>query len=84
MSKVYAGVSAFFANRVGNHNWLDNNARPFISLITTAPDNSKSYIDLFLNKHDTIKVKATKTQVVLTFPADLNQPLFRVLSGNES
>ena len=81
MSKVYAGVSAFFANRAGNHNWLDNNARPFISLITTNQDGSKSYSDLFLNKHESIKVKATTKQVVITFPADLNQPLFRVLTN---
>jgi hypothetical protein len=82
MSNVYPGISAFFANRTkpnDNHNWLVNNNRPFLSLITTAPDGSKSYDDLFLNKHDSIKVKATAKQVVITFPADLNQPLFRIL-----
>ena len=83
MSNVYPGVSAFFANRTkpnDNHNWLVNNARPFLSLITTAQDGSKSYNDLFLNKHDSIEVKTTAKFVTIKFPADLNQPLFRILN----
>jgi hypothetical protein len=83
MSNVYPGVSAFFANRTkpnDNHSWLVNNNRPFLSLITTAPDGRKSYNDLFLNKHDSIKVSSTKTHVTIKFPVDLNQPLFRILN----
>jgi DNA-binding beta-propeller fold protein YncE len=80
---VYAGTSAFFANRKGNHNWLDNNNRPFLSLITTAPDGSRSYNDLFLNK--SVQAKVTKTgKVTITFDADTNQPLFRVITKGET
>ena len=76
---VYAGTSAFFANRTGNHNWLDNPKRPFISLIVTAPDGTKSYQDLFVNDR-AVDVKVTKSgKVTLTFPTDVSQPLFRVL-----
>ena len=77
-TQIYAGVSAFFANRKGNHNWLDNNARPFISLITTAQDGSKSYDDLFVN-NTVVTVKATSKTVTLTFPVNANQPIFRVM-----
>jgi hypothetical protein len=79
MSQVYAGTSAFFANRSGNHNWLDNQKRPFISLITTAPDGSKSYQDLFINDR-AVDVKVAKNgKITLSFPTDISQPLFRVL-----
>lgn len=76
MSKIYAGTSAFFANRPGNHNWLDNHARPFISLITTKKSGKKRYDDLFLT--DVVTVKETAKTVTLTFPKDASKPLFRV------
>jgi len=79
---IYAGTSAFFANRTtpnDNHSWLVNNNRPFLSLVTTAPDGTRSYDDLFLNK--SVKVKVSKAgKVTITFPADANQPLFRKLN----
>ncbi len=80
---IYAGTSAFFANRTtpnDNHSWLVNNNRPFLSLITTAPDGTKSYSDLFLSKDRSIDVKVENNTVTMTFPADTNQPLFRILS----
>jgi len=77
---VYAGTSAFFANRTGNHNWLDNQKRPMLSLIHTAPDGTKSYSDLFINDR-AVDVKITKNgKITLTFPTDISQPLFRVLN----
>lgn len=77
---IYAGTSAFFANRTGNHNWLDNQKRPFLSLITTAADGNKSYSDLFLNDR-AVDVKIAKNgKVTLTFDAKVSQPLFRVLN----
>lgn len=82
---IYAGTSAFFANRSGKHDWRDNHKRPFLSVINTAPDGTKNYTDLFLNMDPSIEVKATKTKVTITFPADTNQPLFRVLAkGDQS
>ena len=79
---IYAGTSAFFANRTkpnDNHSWLVNNNRPFISLVTTAPDGTRSYDDLFLNK--SVEVKVSKAgKVTITFPADTNQPLFRKIT----
>lgn len=85
MNKVYAGVSAFFANRTKpnrNHNWLDNVKRPFISLVKTARDGTKSYNDLFLNT-DAVEVSQTKTHVVIKIPKDINKPLFRILDKDE-
>lgn len=88
MSKIYAGVSAFFANRPGNHNWLDNHARPFISFVHTKASGKKRYEDLFLNADKSIKVMVTDSEqkiavpagyVVTMFPADTKQPLYRVL-----
>ena len=81
---IYAGTSAFFANRTGKHNWLDNNARPFLSVITTTPTGQKSYCDLFLNKDKSIEVKSMKGKIVISFPADTNQPIFRVLTKGET
>ena len=79
-NKVYAGVSAFFANRAGNHNWLDNVKRPFLSIITTAQDGSKRYNDLFINQNEEdIKVSVRKDRVHISFPKDLAKPLFNVL-----
>lgn len=77
MSKIYPGTSAFFANRAGNHNWLDNQSRPFISLITTKKNGKKKYDDLFLS--DAVSVKTTAKTVTLTFPVDVAKPLFRVM-----
>lgn len=81
---IYAGTSAFFANRAGKHNWLDNNARPFLSVITTSPTGTKQYCDLFLNKDKSIEVKMVKGKVTITFPADTNQPIFRVLTKGDA
>jgi len=78
-TKVYAGSSAFFANRSGNHNWLDNNSRPFLSVIHTHKDGTRSYQDLFINGQ-AVEVKCTKGKVVLSFPIDVSKPLFRVLA----
>jgi len=81
MSKIYAGVSAFFANRTGNHNWLDNNARPMLSLITTSPDGTKHYNDLFINSREqSIKVSVKAKRVTISFPTNLAKPLFNVLT----
>lgn len=89
MSKIYAGLSAFFANRPGNHNWLDNFARPFLSLIRTKPSGKKRYDDLFLNKNAFAlvdvtgqrakKVEVPANHVVLVFAVDVNKPLFNII-----
>ena len=80
MSKIYPGTSAFFANRQGTHNWLDNHERPFLSVITTNKKGRKKYDDLFLNKDKSITVQVTDDgNVVISFPKDTKQPLFRVL-----
>ena len=76
--KVYAGTSAFFKNRAGNHNWLDNNARPMLNVVTTLPTGHRTYTDLFIN-NNAVDVKVTKTHVTLKFPIDCAVPLFRVL-----
>ena len=84
MSKIYPGTSAFFANRTGKHNWLDNNARPFLSVITTRPDGKREYTDLFLNKDKSIEVKSDDNTITISFPANTNQPIFRVLTKGET
>ena len=79
---VYAGTSAFFANRTkpnDHHNWLANNNRPFLSLVHTAADGTRTYSNLFLSKDRSINVEAKDGTVTITFPADINQPLFRIL-----
>lgn len=75
--KIYPGQSAFFANRKGNHNWLDNNARPFLSVTTTNKKGKRKFNDLFINKDATVKV--TDTKVTITFDAAIGKPLFSVL-----
>jgi len=78
-NRIYAGISAFFANRSGNHYWLDNNARPFLSLIRTKKTGKKVYTDLFLDTN-TVKVTVSaKGEVTLKFPADVAKPIFSVL-----
>lgn len=79
MAKVYPGTSAFFANRAGNHDWLTNNNRPILSLVTTAANGDKTYDDLFLNKYEAIKLTARGDRITISFPKDIKQPLFRVL-----
>jgi len=82
MSKIYSGTSAFFANREGKHNWLDNNKRPFISLITTSKKGKKSYDDLFLNP-DAVEVNIKSGKITLTFDATVSKPLFRILNKDD-
>ena len=81
---IYAGTSAFFANRTGPHNWLDNTKRPFLSLITTTKDGTKSYTDLFINNDKSVSVNVNKDEVTITFPVDTNQPIFRMLAKQEA
>ena len=79
-AKIYPGTSAFFANRSGNHNWLQNDKRPFLSLHTTLPDGQKAYQDLFLNTYAPgLNVKVTKDKVTISFPTDIKHPLFKML-----
>jgi hypothetical protein len=78
MSKIYTGTSAFFANRDGNHNWLDNTNRPMISLCRTDAKGKRSYQDLFLNK-TAAAVKVNKDTVTITFRKNVSAPLFRIL-----
>ncbi len=75
--KVYPGVSAFFANRDGNHNYLDNINRPFLSVTTTNKKGKRKYNDLFLNSD--VKVTITAKEVTLKFARDIGKPLFSVL-----
>ena len=84
-TKIYPGVSAFFANRAGNHSWLANHARPFLSVTYTAKSGKRSFDDLFLNgdinvtssdKAQTVKAPANCT--VLIIPNNLNRPLFNI------
>ena len=77
-SKVYAGTSAFFANRDGNHNWLDNVARPFLSLIRTKASGKKVYADLFINSKDVTVTKSAK-YITIKIPVDIARPVFSVL-----
>jgi len=92
-NKIYAGVSAFFANRTGMHNWLDNHARPLLSVCRTHPDGKKNYFDMFVSRDEkvsvttdtkarTIKVPANSTAIV--FPNDLARPLFSILDKPDS
>ena len=79
MTGIIPGTSGFFANRKGKHNWLNNNNRPFLSLITTDTNGQRSYQDLFLNKHDSVKVERVEGRIILSFPENTNQPIFRVI-----
>jgi len=78
MSKIYAGTSAFFANHQGNHDWLENNNRPFLSVVHTNKKDKKSFVDLFLNKQ-AVAIKENKETITLTFRKSVNAPLFRIL-----
>ena len=80
-TRIYPGTSAFFANRTkpnDNHSWLVNNARPILTLTHTGPDGRKSFTDLFLNKN-VAAAEVTGKNVVITFPVDAAQPIFRIL-----
>lgn len=74
---VYAGTSIFFANRPGNHNYLDNNQRPVVTSTTTHQDGTKTYQDLFLGKD--VAVKETKTHISFTIPKNIKTPMYRYL-----
>ncbi len=76
--KIYPGTSAFFANRSGNHNWLENNNRPFLSLVRTDKEAKKQYMDLFLNTQ-AVAVKVNKDTIVLTIRKSISTPMFRIL-----
>jgi len=75
--KIYPGVSAFFANREGNHNYLKNTARPFLSVTTTNKKGKRKYNDLFINAD--AKVTVGKEFITIKFPVGINKPLFSVL-----
>ena len=84
-NKIYPGISAFFANRDGNHSWLSNHARPFLSLTFTDNAGKRTYDDLFVtdkvsvtssDKAQTVKVPANFT--VIAIPNNLNRPLFNI------
>ncbi len=77
-TKVYAGTSAFFANRKGNHDWLANNNRPFLSLVRTDKEDKRAYMDLFLNTQ-AVSVKVNKDTIVLTIRKTVSAPMFRIL-----
>ena len=76
--KIFAGVSAFFANRPGNHSWLENDKRPIINVVTTDRDGNRTYDDLFLNT-EVCKVTVRGNRVTIGFDKAVNKPLFRVL-----
>jgi hypothetical protein len=77
--KIYPGTSAFFANREGNHNYLANTSRPFLSVSKTSKKGKKTYNDLFINKDVAVTISKDKKTITLKFPADINKPLFSVL-----
>lgn len=60
------GMTIFPAFRPGNHNWLENNKRPFFNVVDNRGDTTQ-YADLFLNDRD-IEVKETKTHVTIKIP----------------
>jgi hypothetical protein len=77
MATIYAGLSCFFANRQGNHNYLDNTKRPILSVCYTAPNGTKTYPgDLFVDTR-IVEVKETKTHVTLKFAKDITSPPFK-------
>ncbi len=76
-SKIYAGTSAFFANLTGMHNWIDNVARPFLSVTRTKSSGKKVYSDLFINSKD-VKVTVSKGVVTIKFPVDIKRPIFSI------
>jgi hypothetical protein len=79
MSNQYAGTSVFFKNRAGNHNWLENRARPMMNIVTTLPTGQRLYKDVFVNSNE-VEVKVTKSgKVTITFDAQTTKPIFRIL-----
>lgn len=91
-TRIFAGLSAFFANREGNHNWLENAKRPMISLIETTRKGKKKYNDLFVTNDKAVKVstsdkprtvKVPANSTVIVFPNDLAVPLFSILHKDD-
>jgi hypothetical protein len=79
-TRIYAGTSAFFANRPGKHCFLDNVARPFLSVTHTDDAGKRTYENLFISKDATVKHVKKTNMVTITFPADTNRPLFSILT----
>ena len=82
MAKIYPGVSAFFANRTkpnDKHDWRQNHKRPVITLVHTNPTGKRSYVDLFQNDDKDFSFRVVKGRMHISFPADTNKPLARML-----
>jgi len=85
MSKQFTGqLAVWFCNRAGNHNYLDNPARPMANVSITFPDGSVQYASLFLNTKGGCDTKLTKDAVSIKFAKDLNQPIFRTPMQKQS
>ena len=78
------GTVIFFCNRAGAHNWLDNNARPMMSVVHTDETGHPTYADCFLNPNSGVSVRETKEKLIISFPKHTNQPLWRRLDRPQS
>lgn len=71
------GIATFFCGKPGKHSYVESQARPMVSTKITHPDGQVDYWSEFINTRDPrINVTIKAKLVTITFPVDLNIPLF--------
>ena len=71
------GIATFFCGKPGKHSYVESQKRPCVSSKITRPDGVVEYWSQFVNTRDPrITCVIAKKMVTITFPVDLNVPIF--------
>ena len=72
-----SGISLWFANKKGSHNYLDKTSRPSLGIKIQRPNGELEYWSLFDNSRHNADIKLTvkSGRVTLSFPANIGSPI---------